>query len=131
MWPSAFALWIVFALPFPDPDPPVQDLIRFPRSELVELLEKFHKAHLESMKRRWLWDVGQRPIIAAISDQAESLWQPWDTLRDAQWASHYINGEGTTRKHLMSLRKQLGEDAYNKGEMPPYCAWWLFHGVER
>jgi hypothetical protein len=59
--------------------------------------------------------------------EADRLYQVWDTVRDARCDYYYVT---VRRQALKRLRDMLGSDAYYSGVLPPHVPLWRFQRVD-
>jgi hypothetical protein len=58
--------------------------------------------------------------------ETDSLYQVWDSVRDARCEYYYIT---VRRQALKRLQQMIGPDAYNAANLPPHVPLWRFQEV--
>ncbi len=136
MWTSALALWLAFCVPWPEPDPPAEDLVRFPpdAAEWVAFSWQLER-HVEVLIAVQPW---RGEELRVVLTEIHLCREPWDILAVAEqpcWA--WIGGAwrkgsdpDTARYHLARLRELLGEQAYARAELPPPVPYWFFRPLD-
>lgn len=126
------------SVPPPDSDlwpeflaaPPLCDRERFPPAWAVQSARDFNGRH-----RAWLateleyeTDPYRLSVLRNWDREALALYRVWDLLDDARHGGY---PPWRQRVALGRLRDALGEDAYDRGEMPPAVPAWRFRELRR
>lgn len=65
--------------------------------------------------------------VSQALEECKLLYAAWDCLRDAQCDYYYVH---IRRQALGKLRDLIGQEAFDRGIMPPHVPWWRM-GVVR
>jgi hypothetical protein len=103
--------------------PNVIDSFRLPDRQMINDAIRFNRSFGKQLDLRILWEADRAGLIREVISENERLYRMWDAMRDAKSDLHYIT---TRRLALLRLRDQLGPDAYEKNELPPYVPDWRF-----
>lgn len=102
--------------PWPEPDPPVSDRLRFPGPDVVRLelaRARRYREDLTGAAGRLGWSQEQ---IDDHLDRLHFLREPWDLLE--VWDAEGPRG-GRARLLLARLRERLGPERWWAGALPP------------
>lgn len=106
--------------------PRIADQNRFTVSREVAgeliMLNRGYSAHLDRMielypERFWLCDA---------RSENDQLYRAWDALRDAKCEFYYTH---VRRATLAKLKASIGDEMFDRGEMPPPVPFWRFAEV--
>ncbi len=103
--------------------PAAVDAFRFPERPMVNEFLVFNRAYLKHVEMRRPLEAAPAADLSTIQQEIEDLYRVWDTVRDARCEYYYV---WVRRYALKRLRDLLGEDAYYRGELPPYVPIWRF-----
>lgn len=106
--------------------PKLSDHHRFMASEVTKEYLAFNRAYFRFLSQMKDMNTDRPDIVRNIREslcETESLYKIWDSLKDAKCEYYYII---VRRTALKTLRDKLGNEAYNKGEMPPFVPLWRF-----
>lgn len=110
--------------------PALCDCERFPPAWAVQSARDFNGRH-----RAWLAaeleyevDPRRRSILCNWEREALYLYRVWDLLDDARHGGYPAWRQ---RVALGRLREAIGDEAYNRGEMPPVVPVWRFRELSR
>jgi hypothetical protein len=102
------------------------DGLRFPDRATVSDLLAFNRAYRQQIDVRGPTSADAAEHRAALRETDE-LYQVWDTVRDARCEYYYVT---VRRQALKKLRETLGDEAYYRGELPPFVPLWRFREVD-
>ena len=103
--------------------PKVIDATQLPDREMINDAIRFNRAFRKQLETRMVWQADRAVLIREVIDENERLYRIWDAMRDAKSDLHYIT---TRRIALLRLRDQIGPDAFDRGEYPPFVPDWRF-----
>jgi hypothetical protein len=104
--------------------PKVEDGMRFPDRNTVNELVRFNRAYRKHLDQRQQFETDRAEAIRDVMWETDRLYQVWDAVRDARCEFYYV----TVRRHaLKKLRNLVGEEAYQKGQLPPHAPTWRFN----
>jgi hypothetical protein len=107
--------------------PPLYDCKRFPDRATVSELLAFNRAYRQRMDSRQAVEVVHWWEYREAVQEADRLYQVWDTVRDARCDYYYV----TVRRHaLKKLRDTLGAEDYYAGHLPPHVPVWRFQRID-
>jgi hypothetical protein len=107
--------------------PPLCDCIRFPDCSLVNKLLSFNRSYHQHLVSRQALDPTGRWELHEALQEADRLYQIWDTVRDARCDYYYVT---VRRQALKSLREAIGPQAYYAGCLPPHVPVWRFARID-
>ena len=107
--------------------PPLHDCTRFPDRTLINELLSFNRAYRQHLDSRQSLELTYWWELREALQEADRLYQIWDTVRDARCDYYYVT---VRRQALKKLKDLIGEDAYAAGELPPYVPEWRFNEVK-
>lgn len=88
---------------------------------------EFNRAYRCYAEQRWAYDFHRREEWMEATQETDYLYCCWDWLHAAQ------RGEGRDAWYWMKsfrrVRQLIGEDAYQRGVMPPAVPVWRFQVV--
>jgi hypothetical protein len=103
--------------------PPAQDCCRFPERTAINEFLAFNRAYRQQLDMRQPGEPARWWDLRTALQEADHLYQIWDTVRDARCEYYYVT---VRRQALKRLRELLGEEAYYSGRLPPYVPLWRF-----
>lgn len=103
--------------------PRIVDALRLPEREAINQGIRFNRAFHKQLETRMTWEADRVGLIREVIEENERLYRIWDALRDAKSDLHYVT---TRRIALMRLRDQIGSEAFENAELPPYVPEWRF-----
>jgi hypothetical protein len=107
--------------------PPLHDASRFPDRATVSELLAFNRAYRQNMESRQAVELLHWAEFRQAVNEADRLYQIWDTVRDARCDYYYV----TVRRHaLQKLRDTLGAEEYYAGKLPPHVPVWRFNRAD-
>lgn len=107
--------------------PPLSDAARFPDRAAVSELLAFNRAYRQHMETRQTVELVRGDEFREAVQEADRLYQVWDTVRDARCDYYYV----TVRRHaLKKLRDNLGAEAYYASRLPPHVPVWRFQRID-
>jgi len=106
--------------------PGCNDCLRFPERTTVNEYLAFNRAYRQHIDIRQPGEPARWWELRAALQETDTLYQVWDTVRDARCEYYYVT---VRRQALKRLRELLGEDAYYGGQLPPYVPLWRFQGI--
>jgi hypothetical protein len=107
--------------------PPLADAQRFPDRATVSELLAFNRAYRQKMDTRQSIEVVHWWEYREAVQEADRLYQIWDTVRDARCDYYYV----TVRRHaLQKLRDTLGPENYYTATLPPHVPIWRFQRID-
>jgi len=106
--------------------PPMQDAERFPDRATVADLLTFNRAYRQQMEIRQAVEPVHWWEYQEAVQEADRLYQIWDSVRDARCGYYYIT---VRRQALKKLQDLLGFDAYAAGRLPPHVPLWRFQSI--
>jgi hypothetical protein len=107
--------------------PSVVDCYRFPDRAQVNDLLAFNRAYRQHIDTRQPVELVHWWDLRVAIQEADRLYQIWDTVRDARCDYYYIT---VRRQALKRLREMLGDDAYYAGNLPPCVPVWRFQKID-
>jgi hypothetical protein len=107
--------------------PALNDSLRFPDREVVNDLLAFNRAYRQALGLRQPVELARWWELREAMQETDSLYQIWDTVRDARCDYYYVT---VRRQALKKLREAIGEDAYYGGNLPPYVPVWRFEAID-
>jgi hypothetical protein len=107
--------------------PRLADSFRFPERAAVNELVRFNRAYRKNLDQRQLLETDRADALRAVIWETDRLYQVWDAVRDARCEFYYV----TVRRHALKRLKDLvGEEAYNRGTLPPNVPTWRFNELK-
>jgi hypothetical protein len=107
--------------------PPLHDCLRFPDRATVSEMLAFNRAYRQNMDTRQAVELVHWWQFREAVQEADRLYQIWDTVRDARCEYYYV----TVRRHaLKKLRETLGDESYYAGKLPPHVPVWRFQRID-
>jgi hypothetical protein len=107
--------------------PPLCDCIRFPDRTLVNELLSFNRSYRQHLDSRQALDPTGRWELHEALQEADRLYQIWDTVRDARCDYYSVT---MRRQALKKLRDSIGPQAYYAGCLPPHVPVWRFARID-
>ena len=107
--------------------PSVHDAERWPTRALATDYLDFNRAYRRTLEVRQVADRPRWQEYQTAVEETESLYQLWDTARDARCECYYVHFR---RRALKRLRDRLGEDDYAAGRLPPPVPLWRFRPID-
>jgi hypothetical protein len=107
--------------------PPLCDGRRFPDRGLINELLSFNRSYRQHLDSRQALDVTGRWELHEALQEADRLYQIWDTVRDARCDYYYVT---VRRQALKKLREAIGPEAYYSGCLPPHVPIWRFARID-
>jgi hypothetical protein len=107
--------------------PPLSDGLRFPDRCVVNELLAFNRAYRQHLDSRQALDATFLWELHEALQEADRLYQVWDTIRDARCDYYYVT---VRRQALKKLRELLGMPAYYSGDLPPHVPIWRFARID-
>jgi hypothetical protein len=107
--------------------PPLCDCGRFPDRALVNDLLSFNRAYRQHLDSRQLMEPSYWWELREALQEADHLYQVWDTVRDARCDYYYVT---VRRQALKKLRDSIGFEAYANGCLPPHVPVWRFARID-
>ena len=107
--------------------PPLCDCVRFPDRALVNELLSFNRSYRQHLDSRQALDPTGRWELHEALQEADRLYQVWDTVRDARCDYYYVT---VRRQALKKLREAIGSQAYYAGCLPPHVPVWRFARID-
>lgn len=107
--------------------PPLSDSWRFPDRSTINEFLAFNRAYRQHVDVRQPLEPAHWWRYQEVLQDTDQLYQVWDTVRDARCEYYYI---AVRRQALKKLREMLGDDAYYRGELPPYVPLWRFREID-
>ena len=107
--------------------PPLHDGMRFPDRALISDLLSFNRAYRQHLDTRQAMEVASWWELREALQEADRLYQIWDTVRDARCDYYYVT---VRRQALKKLKETVGDQAYYSGVLPPHVPVWRFARIE-
>jgi hypothetical protein len=107
--------------------PPLHDCMRFPTRDLINDLLSFNRAYRQHLDSRQTLDMTYWWEVHETLQEADRLYQIWDTVRDARCDYYYVT---VRRQALKKLRDTVGYQAYYSGALPPHVPVWRFARID-
>ena len=107
--------------------PPLVDCLRFPDRWTVNELLMHNRTYRKSIETRQLIELTDHAGLLSALQEADVLYEIWDTVRDARCEYYYVSWR---RLSLKRLRELIGLEAYLKGELPPHVPIWRYRIIE-
>ncbi len=107
--------------------PPLYDCLRFPDRSVVNDLLSFNRAYRQHLDCRQSLELTHWWELRECVQEADRLYQIWDTVRDARCDYYYVT---VRRQALKKLREMVGEAAYYSGNLPPHVPIWRFARID-
>ena len=107
--------------------PPLCDCIRFPDRGLINELLSFNRAYRQHLDSRQALDLTCWWELHEALQEADRLYQIWDTVRDARCDYYYVT---VRRQALKKLREAIGAESYYAGCLPPHVPIWRFARID-
>lgn len=107
--------------------PPLHDYKMFPNRELINELLSFNRAYRSHLQDQSDLEVENWWEVRESIQEADRLYQVWDTARDACTDYYYVT---VRRSALEKLRKSIGYEAYCSGCLPPHVPVWRFQSID-
>jgi hypothetical protein len=106
--------------------PPLADGDRFPDRATINELLSFNRAYRQPIDVRQSMEPANWWALQKTLQETDSLYQLWDTVRDARCEYYYVS---VRRQALKKLRQEVGGEAYYNGQLPPHVPLWRFRMV--
>jgi hypothetical protein len=107
--------------------PPVSDCQRFPDRATISDLLTFNRAYRQHLDSRLSVELVRWWDLREAVQEADRLYQVWDTVRDARCDYYYVT---VRRQALKRLRDTIGPEAYYGGQLPPHVPLWRFQRID-
>jgi hypothetical protein len=107
--------------------PPLHDCMRFPDRTLINELLAFNRAYRQHLDSQQALEVTYWWEYHEMLQEADRLYQVWDTVRDARCDYYYVT---VRRQALKKLRDNVGDQAYFSGRLPPHVPIWRFSHID-
>jgi hypothetical protein len=107
--------------------PPLQDCLRFPSRDLITELLSFNRAYRQHLTSRQSLELTSWWELHETLQEADRLYQTWDTVRDAGCDYYYVT---VRRQALKKLREAIGPQAYYASCLPPHVPVWRFARID-
>ena len=107
--------------------PPINDCMRFPDRALISDLLSFNRAYRQHLDSRQSLELTYWWELREALQEADRLYQIWDTVRDARCDYYYVT---VRRQALKKLRDLIGEEAYYSSTLPPCVPLWRFEKID-
>jgi hypothetical protein len=107
--------------------PPLYDCNRFPDRSTVSDLLSFNRAYRQHLDSRQSVEFVHWWELQEALQEADRLYQIWDTVRDARCDYYYVT---VRRQALNRLRETIGETAYYTSNLPPHVPVWRFQQID-
>jgi len=107
--------------------PPLCDCQRFPDRATISDLLAFNRAYRQHLDSRLSVELVRWWEVREAVQEADRLYQIWDTVRDARCDYYYVT---VRRQALKRLRDTIGEEAYYSGHLPPHVPVWRFQRID-
>ena len=107
--------------------PPLCDCVRFPQRTLINELLSFNRTYRQHLDSRQALDPTGRWDLHESLQEADRLYQIWDTVRDARCDYYYVT---VRRQALKKLREAIGPHSYYAGCLPPHVPVWRFARID-
>ena len=107
--------------------PPLHDCMRFPDRTLINDLLAFNRAYRQHLDSQQALEVTYWWEYHEMLQEADRLYQVWDTVRDARCDYYYVT---VRRQALKKLRDNVGDQAYFSGCLPPHVPIWRFSHID-
>jgi hypothetical protein len=107
--------------------PPLHDCMRFPDRALINDLLSFNRAYRQHLDSRQSLELTYWWELREALQEADRLYQIWDTVRDARCDYYYVT---VRRQALKKLRDTVGGEAYCNGCLPPHVPVWRFGHID-
>lgn len=107
--------------------PPVDDSRRFPERTAVNELLTVNRAFRQHIDARQPGEPSRWWELRSALQETDTLYQVWDTVRDARCEYYYVT---VRRQALQRLRELLGPDNYYAGALPPHVPMWRFQEID-
>jgi hypothetical protein len=106
--------------------PPLHDSDRFPDRATVTEMLTFNRAYRKQMETRLAAEPVHWWEFQEMVNEADRLYQIWDSIRDARCGYYYVT---VRRQALKKLQDALGLEAYYDGRLPPHVPLWRFQRI--
>lgn len=106
--------------------PPLSDALRFPDKAYINELLSFNRAYRNEMDARAPLETVYLSELRTVQREIDELYAIWDTVRDARCSYYYVT---VRRQALKRLKEQLGNEAYERGDLPPAVPIWRFQWI--
>jgi hypothetical protein len=107
--------------------PPLHDCHRFPDRGTVSDLLSFNRAYRQHLDNRQTVELVRFWELREALQEADRLYQIWDTVRDARCDYYYVT---VRRQALKRLRDMVGSEAYYTSNLPPHVPVWRFQRTD-
>jgi hypothetical protein len=107
--------------------PPLHDCMRFPDRALINDLLSFNRAYRQHLDNRQSLEATYWWELREVLQEADRLYQIWDTVRDARCDYYYVT---VRRQALKKLKEMVGDEAYYNGTLPPHVPVWRFARID-
>ncbi len=107
--------------------PPLHDCVRFPDRNLVNDLLAFNRSYRQHLDARQAMELTHWWELREALQEADRLYQIWDTVRDARCDYYYVT---VRRQALKRLKEMVGEEAYYSSNLPPHVPVWRFQKID-
>jgi hypothetical protein len=107
--------------------PPLHDCMRFPDRTLINDLLAFNRAYRQHLDGRQSLELIYWWELREAVQEADRLYQIWDTVRDARCDYYYVT---VRRQALKKLRETVGLEAYSTACLPPHVPIWRFGRID-
>lgn len=109
-----------------DPDPPLEDVLKFPAT-VAQDNWRCAVAFCAMTEARSAWEHDVRDVLMETFAEARRLERIWDALDDAARKEF---PRDTKVAGLRRLKRLIGREAYDRGEMPPCVPVWRLARID-
>jgi hypothetical protein len=107
--------------------PPVADSWRFPPRQVIGEFLAFNRKYRQHLQGQRAVQKGFWWELHEAIQEADRLYDLWDTVRDARCEYYYVT---VRRQALKKLREMVGEEVYESGDLPPHVPVWRFARID-
>lgn len=108
--------------------PHIVDGDRFPKRNFANAQVAFNRKFHKFIEDRKILQVDRIALLDEISAENQTLYQVWDSVRDATSDYYYVT---VRRLSLQKLKTLIGEENYQEGILPPNVPVWRFNSLEQ
>jgi hypothetical protein len=101
--------------------PLIEEARRFPERATINEFLAFNRAYRRDLELRLEVDAVQAAELRFGLAEANHLYQVWTLAADARWEALTIRAR---REALLQLRLLVGDEAFFRGQLPPYVPVW-------
>lgn len=108
--------------------PMIGDAYRFPDTATLNERCLFNRTYRKRLVEMMELELDRSKDYEVAIAETDCLYKTWDLCRDARCEFYYIH---VRRRSLRDLKMRIGDELYNRAELPDNVPIWRFREMER